>query len=317
MLNIITSNSQVPQTLQAEFTQAKSYIKARHSDATRKAYAFDVLAFNEWATIHRVNSLPATPETVVLYLTSIADSHKPATLRRKLAAIRHFHRESNLPTPTDSELVTGAMSGIKRVKGSSQKQAAPATIEIVQSMMLTCENDLRGKRDRLLLALGFGGAFRRSELAQLTVNDIEITEQGLRVTIRKSKTDQEGQGVTVPVLNGARIQVNKLFQEWLEAAGITSGAIFRGIGRGDRLLEEAITDRSIANIIKARATLANLDADLYSGHSLRSGFLTSAASSGASLFKMMDISRHKKVDTLRGYIRNAEQFKDHAGSSFM
>jgi site-specific recombinase XerD len=318
MNQLIQVDLNLPLTLQNEAAQAKKYLRARHSDSTRRAYASDVLAFEEWTRNHNVQILPASPESVVLYLTAIASQGlKPATLRRRLAAIRHLHRESGFPSPTDTDLVSAAMSGIKRSNGSSQRQVAPATADVVENLLKTCESDLRGKRDRLLLALGFGGAFRRSELAALRVEDIEVAEFGLRVSIRRSKTDQESKGEIVPVLDGARLQVKSALKDWLNASGFTSGALFRGIGLGDKVLESALTDRTVANIIKARASQAGLDATLYSGHSLRAGFLTTAAASGASLFKMMDVSRHKKVDTVRGYIRQAELFKDHAGSSFM
>lgn len=318
MNQLTTAQESLPLALQNEANQAKAYLKARHANATRRAYASDALAFDTWAVTYGVISLPASPETVVLYLSSIASQGlKPATLRRRLAAIRHIHRESGLPSPTESELVSAAMSGIKRTNGSTQRQVAPATVEVVQSLLKACENSLRGTRDRLILSLGFGGAFRRSELAALRVEDIEVVENGLRVTIRQSKTDQEGVGQVVPVLDGSRLQVKTALANWLQASKITSGALFRGIGVGDKLLEDALTDRTIANVIKTRAAQAGLDASQYSGHSLRAGFLTTAASSGASLFKMMDVSRHKKVDTVRGYIRQAELFKDHAGSAFM
>jgi site-specific recombinase XerD len=313
---IALSSTKLPTALLKEASQAKEYIRARHSEATRRAYASDVLAFEQWTSARGLDALPATPEAVVLYLSSVASKLKPATLRRRLAAIRHLHRECGLPSPTDSEVVSAAMSGIKRTNGNTQRQVAPATVEVVEALLKTCGDDLRGKRDRLLLALGFGGAFRRSELCALTVSDIEVVEFGLRVTIRRSKTDQEQKGEVVPVLDGVRVQIKRAYDDWVLSAGITNGALFRGIGIGDRV-SDALTDRSVANIIKSRAAQAGLDANIYSGHSLRAGFLTSAASSGASLFKMMDVSRHKKVDTVRGYIRQAELFKDHAGSSFM
>lgn len=241
---------------------------------------------------------------------------RPATLMRRLAAIRHLHQESGLATPTDAEHVKSTMAGIRRTTGTAQRQVAPATHDKVRAMLEACGEDLRGKRDRALLALGFGGAFRRSELAALRVEDLHFADEGLRVQLNRSKTDQEGAGQQVPVLDGQRLRVKAAVRDWLEAAGIESGLVFRQITKAGRVLG-SLTDRSVAEIVKRRAEQAGLDADQFSGHSLRAGFLTSAAASGASIFKMMEISRHRKVDTVRGYVRHAEAFKDHAGAAFM
>jgi site-specific recombinase XerD len=176
---------------------------------------------------------------------------------------------------------------------------------------------LKGLRDRALLLLGFAGAFRRSELVALDVADIAETEAGLLVTIRRSKTDQDGEGVTIAVPRGDVACPARALREWLDAAGIEAGPIFKPINKAGTVSGERLTDRSVANIVKAYAGRAGFDANLFSGHSLRSGFLTSAADKGASIFKMMDVSRHKSVDTLRGYVRDAELFKDHAGAGLL
>jgi integrase len=161
------------------------------------------------------------------------------------------------------------------------------------------------------------GAFRRSELVALDVADITEAKTGLLVTIRRSKTDQEGEGVTIAIARGDIACPAQALREWLDAAGIETGPIFRPINKGGTVAQERLTDRSVANIVKAYAGRAGFDASTFSGHSLRSGFLTSAAAKGASIFKMMDVSRHKSVDTLRGYVRDAELFKDHAGAGLL
>ena len=173
-------------------------------------------------------------------------------------------------------------------------------------MVATAPAKLAGLRDRALLLIGFGGALRRSELVALDVADIEETETGLLVTIRGSKTDQERAGATIAIARGDVACPAEALRKWLEAAGIESGPIFRPIGKGGTLRTSRLTDRSVANIVKAYAGRAGFDASMFSGHSLRAGFLTSAAGKGASIFKMMDVSRHKSVDTLRGYVRDAE-----------
>ena len=144
-------------------------------------------------------------------------------------------------------------------------------------------------RDRALLLLGFAGAFRRSELVALDVADIAETETGLLVMIRRSKTDQDGEGVTIAIARGDVACPARALREWLDAAGIEAGPIFKPINKAGTVSGERLTDRSVANIVKAHAERAGFDANLFSGHSLRSGFLTSAAARGASIFKMMDV----------------------------
>ncbi len=209
------------------------------------------------------------------------------------------------------------MRGIRRTLGSARIRKAPAVAAAMLGMVAGAPDNLAGLRDRALLLLGFAGAFRRSELVALDVNDIEETEAGLRVTIRYSKTDQDGQGVTIAIARGDVACPVKALRGWLDGAGIDAGPLFRPINKASRVAQARLTDRSVANIVKAYAERAGFDASTFSGHSLRSGFLTSAASNGASIFKMMDVSRHKSVDTLRGYVRDAELFRDHAGKGLL
>ena len=194
---------------------------------------------------------------------------------------------------------------------------APAVADKVRAMVALAPESLAGLRDRALLLLGFAGAFRRSELVALDVADITETKSGLLVTIRRSKTDQEGEGATIAIARGDVACPARALLEWLDAAGIKAGPIFRPINKACTVAAERLTDRSVANIVKAYAARAGFDVSTFSGHSLRAGFLTSAAAKGASIFKMMDVSRHKSVDTLRGYVRDAELFKDHADAGLL
>jgi integrase len=172
-------------------------------------------------------------------------------------------------------------------------------------------------RDRALLLFGFASAMRRSELAALDFEDIEETPDGLRVSIRRSKTDQEGHGDVIAVPRGTIACPVAALKAWLDAAAIATGPVFRPITKGGRIQPARLTDRSVAAIVKAHASRAGLDPKLFAGHSLRSGFLTSAAARGASIFKMADQSRHKSMETLRGYVRDAEIFKHHAGEGLL
>lgn len=310
--------STMPVALRDEVEAAKGLIRARHASSTRRAYGADLLVFKAWADQHGLVALPAAPETIVLFLASQSRQGKrPATIQRRLASIRHLHREAGHPSPTDTEVVAATMSGIRRTAGMAQRQAAPATSDVVQAMLATCDQTLAGKRDRALLALGFGGAFRRSELVALTVENLEVTDEGIKVRVAKSKTDQGAAGQVVPVLDGPRLAVKASLTAWLSAAGITAGPVFRSLGKGGRVSTNALSDRSVAAIVKARAQQAGLDASRFSGHSLRAGFLTSAAASGASVWKMAEVSRHRRIETLRTYVRSAESFTAHAGLQFM
>jgi integrase len=174
-----------------------------------------------------------------------------------------------------------------------------------------------GKRDRALLLLGFALAARRSELVALDVADLEECPEGFRATIRRSKTDQEGAGAVVAVCRGSIACPVAAVKEWLAAANIVEGPVFRQVGKGGRLLPGRLSPQNVALIVKAYAKRLGLDPSAFSGHSLRAGFLTSAAARGAWLFKMMDVSRHKSVDTLRGYVRDADAFRDHAGAGLL
>jgi integrase len=180
-------------------------------------------------------------------------------------------------------------------------------------MAKSAAGSLAGKRDRAILLLGFAGAFRRSELVALNVTDLEPLPGGLRISIRRSKTDQEGQGKAIGIPFGSIDCPVEAVRTWLAASGIIQGPIFRSIDRRGRLSGKRLSGRSVANIVKKYAKLAGWEPEAFSGHSLRSGFLTSAAANGASIFKMMDLSGHKSADALRGYVSDADLLRNHAG----
>jgi site-specific recombinase XerD len=253
-----------------------------------------------------------------LFLTAEAQGGAGAsTITRRSAAIRYMHELHRHASPTTDPEVLALVSGIRRTIGARIVQKAPVTAERLVAMLSHCPDTLRGKRDRALLALGFSGAFRRSELVALEVQDIEETERGLRVLIRRSKTDQEGRGHEVAILRGARLRAVEALRAWLAAASIESGAIFRRVNKADRVMSQALAAESVADLVKHYAALAGFDPAGFAGHSLRAGFLTSAAEAGADVLRMMDVSRHKKVETVRGYIRRADAFKNHAGAGFL
>jgi site-specific recombinase XerD len=201
--------------------------------------------------------------------------------------------------------------------GCAPARKAPATADKLLAMVRKASTDLKGLRDCALLLLGFAGAFRRSELVALDVGDLQFCSDGLRVTIRKSKTDQEGFGTTIAIAPGSIACPVDAVRTWIRAASISNGPLFRPVTRTGKISPRRLSARAVAEVVKAYARRAGLKAADFSGHSLRSGFLTSAAARGASIFKMMDVSRHKSVDTLRSYVRDAEMFRDHAGSGLL
>jgi site-specific recombinase XerD len=316
-LTNLSNGSNLPAALGADLTAAVDLAKAEKALSTRIAYNTDFRLFKEWCIAKRVSPLPAARETVAAYLAAQAGTLKPSTLGRRVAAIRYAHKLTGFQSPTDSEGVKATMRGIRRTFGGAKNKKAPAVAAKMHSMVATAPDGLAGLRDRALLLLGFAGAFRRSELVALDVADIEEMETGLLVAIRGSKTDQEREGCTIAIARGDIACPVKALRAWLDAAGIESGPLFRPINKVGTVRAPRLTCRSVANIVKAYAGRAGFDASTFSGHSLRSGFLTSAAGNGASIFKMMDVSRHKSVDTLRGYVRDAELFKDHAGAGLL
>ncbi len=307
------------EAFQREVETAADFALSALAPATRRAYRSDFARFSAWCRRRGLADLPAEPETVAVFLASEAAAGlKPATIARRSAAIRYAHGLDRKEPPTNTEAVRATVRGIRRRTGTAPKRKAPATAQLVASMVALAPADtLRGLRDRALLLLGFSGAFRRSELVALRAEDLAETPDGLRVTIRRSKTDQEGAGQEVAIPRGARLRPVEAVRAWLDAAGITEGPVFRRIRKNGRIGDDALNAETLVRILKDHAERAGFRPEDFAGHSLRAGFLTSGAEAGASVFKLMEVSRHKSVDTLSGYVRRAELFKDHAGSDFL
>jgi site-specific recombinase XerD len=305
---------QLPALPVEDLDRAANFARQDKSPATRAAYRSDFAAFCRWCLVRGVASLPATPETVAAYLASEAEAGlKPSTISRRCAAIKYAHKLAGHEPPTNSEAVKATLRGIRRAIGAAPARKAPAVAEIMRDMAHAAPAGLKGLRDRALLLLGFGGAFRRSELVALNFADLEETDDGLRVTIRRSKTDQEGQGTTIAIIRGGACCPVKAIKAWLDAAGISEGPIFRPVRKGGKVRDQRLTAKSVCDLVKAYADSVGLDAATFGAHSLRAGFLTSAARRGASVFKMRDVSRHKSMDVLQAYVRDADLFRDHAG----
>jgi site-specific recombinase XerD len=307
-----------PAVVEEEMATSRNFALNEKADATRKAYRSDAEHFVAWCDARGLASLPAAPDAVAAYLSSPATTGaRASTIGRRMAAIRYMHKLAGHEPSTNQEAVKAVMRGIRRTIGTAKVQKHAATADLVGAMLAAIPDTMIGKRDRALLALGFAGAFRRSELVALQVEDLVETPDGFRVVIRKSKTDQEGAGQEIAVLRGCRLRPVAAVQAWLEATGITSGPLFRPISKGGVVASAAMSGQPVAEVIKRRAEAVGLDSAVFSGHSLRSGFLTSAAESDAGVFKMMEVSRHKSVDTLKGYVRRADLFREHAGAAFL
>lgn len=287
-------------------------VHAALSGNSRAAYQSDLKHFVAWG-----GQIPCPPDDAAKYLAAHAGHLSVATLGRRLVSIGKAHTSQNLPSPTKSDLVKAVMRGIRRTHGVAQRQVAPAIKEDVLAMVSNLAG-AKGVRDRALLLVGFAGAFRRSELVSLTVENVEFAKQGLLINVTRSKTDQEGRGrkIAIPHARGSVCAVHAL-QAWLEASGITTGLIFRGITRHGLISDEGLTPQSVALVVKERALAAGLDPSRYSGHSLRAGLVTSAAQMGVSSWKIRQQTGHKSDAMLARYIRDANIFADNAAGMLL
>jgi site-specific recombinase XerD len=231
-----------------------------------------------------------------------------------------MHVGAKLPSPHDALEVAEVMRGIHRAWKRPAAQKAPAVDEDIMCMVDAVEPEtLKGLRDRALLLLGFAGASRRSELVALDTEHLTDSLEGLSVLVANSKTDQEGEGqvAAIPRVAHSSYCPVQALSDWLVAADIGSGAVFRRLHRGDALGAARLSAQSVALVLKSLAARVGLDQSRYAGHSLRSGFLTSAARARASIFKMAEQSRHKSLDVLREYVRAQERFEDHAAEGLL
>jgi site-specific recombinase XerD len=298
----------------AEQAALNDYLKRQLAPSTARAYRSDWARFQAWCQQRQLPSLPAAPETIALFLASQAsDGLRVNTLERRLAAIRLAHDVAGLLLPTSHKLVRGAMAGIARQHGRRVQPKAPALAEHVIAMAQTTPHTLRGWRDRALLLLGFAGAFRRSELVAIRVDDLAFELDGLRVHVPRSKTDQDGRGQTVPIIRGQHACPVRALNDWLARTGIDTGPVFVRIGRnGQPNPGQALSAQSVALIIKWYAFKVGFDPSQFSGHSLRRGFATQAAMNGATPYKLRAVTR-QTLATLQDYIDDADAFIDHAG----
>lgn len=283
------------------------------SENTRRAYASDLAKFLAWG-----GDMPASKEMIAAYLSEHAVSHSPTSLTRWLSSLSKAHRALDAEDPTKGELVRSVLRGIRRRYGRPPEQALPLTREILFNVLDAIPDDLRGARDKALLLIGFTGGFRRSEVVELNAADVTKQEEGIVVTLRKSKTDQTGQGrkLGIPFARGRHCAV-KAFGAWLEKVPAAEGPIFRPIDRHDVTSAKRLSGQAVSLIIKERLQKAGLNPAGFSGHSLRAGFITSAAKAGISSWKIRQQTGHKSDAMLGRYIRDSEMFADNPAGALL
>ena len=289
---------------------ARGYADQAMSPATRRAYQADWHSFTTWCGSMGAASLPASPATVGGYMADLAKrGFATATITRHLAAVATAHRLAGYQLDARHPAIREVLKGIRRVHGSRQRAVAPATTGVVRAMIAAIQGDgAIAVRDRALLLIGFAGAFRRSELVGLTVEDVAAEPEGLRIRIARSKTDQaaEGQEIGIARTDSALCPAAAL-ECWIAASGIQAGPVFRSVDRHGNV-RQSLSDKAVALIVKARAEAAGLDPALFSGHSLRAGLATSAAAAGLAEGDIQRQTRHKSVAQVRRYVRHGSLF---------
>ena len=298
--------------------RARAYALAAKAPATLRAYRADWEDFASWCTAREVSALPATPETVGLYLAERAETRRPSTLARRLSAIAKAHQARGLASPASLEhpAVGETLKGIRRVHGTAPRQKrALGTADLLQ-VLAHLDGGLLGVRDRALLLVGFSGALRRAELAALRCEDLANEPEGVVVLLRRSKTDQEGEGrkIVLPLGGHAATCPVAALTAWLEAAAITAGPVFRAVDRHGRVRPGGLHRDSVGVILQRAVKRAGFAAAEWGGHSLRAGFATQAARNGATVFEIMRQTGHTSVQTLARYVREAQLFRDAAAS---
>ena len=280
-------------------------LKTSKSFNTLRAYKADYKDFARFCINHGFRAMPTEPKILTLYLTHLSQTSKFSTLKRRLASISVIHKLSGHYIDTKHPMITENLMGIKRLKGSYQKAKKPILIndlKIIVNAINKDQNEKRRFKNRALILVGFAGGFRRSELVAIQIEDVDFVSEGVKIFIKRSKTDQSGEGMTkgIPYFSNSDYCPVTSLKNWIEKSEIKSGKIFD------------MSDKSVALIIKKYTAIVGLDSNKYSGHSLRSGFATSAAELGAEERSIMAMTGHKTSQMVRRYIQEANLFKNNA-----
>jgi len=293
-------------------------LKNSKANNTLRAYKSDFKDFGAFCAKHGLNSLPSEPKIVSLYLTHLSANSKVSTLRRRLVSIGVVHKLKGHYLDTKHPVIIENLMGIKRKKGSIQIGKKPILINHLKQIINVIDEqkieDIKKLRNKTLILIGFGGGFRRTELTSIDHEDLDFVEEGLKITLRKSKTDQFGEGLVkgLPYFTNKKYCPVISLKNWLNLSKIKTGPIFRRFAKGSILTNHRLTDQSVVLIIKDSLNLAGIENKNFSGHSLRSGFATVAAESGADERSIMAMTGHKTSQMVRRYIREANIFKNNA-----
>ena len=301
--------------------QDETLLNLQNSKAnnTVRAYKSDFNDFELFCVKNGFKSLPSEPKIVSLYLTHLSTKDcKMSTLKRRLVSIGVIHKLKGHYLDTKHPAIIENIMGIKRRKGSNQKGKKPILIrylkEIINVIDQQDKEEIKKFRDRSIILIGFSGGFRRSEIVSLDYDDLDFVPEGLKVNIKRSKTDQFGEGFTkaLPYFDSSQYCPVVSLKKWIDISKITTGPVFRRFVKGSKLSENRLTDQTVALLIKEYLNLVGIDSKNYSGHSLRSGFATSAAESGVEERNIMAMTGHKSTEMVRRYIKDANLFKNNA-----
>ncbi len=285
---------------------------------TLRAYKSDFKDFGAFCVKHGFESMPTDPKIISLYLTHLSKYSKISTLRRRLVSISMVHKLKGHYLDTKHPIIIENLLGIKRKIGSIQKGKKPILInhlkEIINVINKQKINEIKKARDKSIILIGFSGGFRRTELISIDHEDLEFVPEGLKIIIKRSKTDQFGEGMVkgLPYFSNSEYCPVSNLKKWLELSKINSGPIFRRFAKGASITNNRLTDQTVVLLIKNYLNLAGIDNSNFSGHSLRSGFATSAAESGADERSIMAMTGHKTTQMVRRYIKEANIFKNNA-----
>jgi len=293
-------------------------LKSSKANNTLRAYKSDFRDFGAFCAKHGFNSMPTEPKVVSLYLTHLSASSKISTLRRRLVSIGVVHKIKGHYLDTKHPVIIENLMGIKRKKGSIQIGKKPILINHLKQIINVIDEQkiekIKKLRNKTLILIGFGGGFRRTELISIDHEDIDFVQEGVKITVRKSKTDQFGEGMIkgLPYFSNEKYCPVSNLKDWLTFSKIKTGPIFRRFAKGSILTRHRLTDQSVVLIIKDCLKLAGIENQNFSGHSLRSGFATVAAESGADERSIMAMTGHKTTQMVRRYIKEANLFKNNA-----
>ena len=293
-------------------------LKLSKADNTLRAYKSDFKDFGAFCAKHGFNSMPTEPKVVALYLTHLSANSKISTLRRRLVSIGVVHKLKGHYLDTKHPVIIENLMGIKRKKGSIQTGKKPILINHLKQIINVIDEQkvekIQKLRNKTLILVGFSGGFRRTELVSIDYEDLDFVEEGVKITLRRSKTDQFGEGQLkgLPYFTNEKYCPVTNLKNWIYLSKIKTGPIFRRFAKGSTLTSHRLTDQSVALIIKDFLKKAGIENQNFSGHSLRSGFATVAAESGADERSIMEMTGHKTTQMVRRYIRDANIFKNNA-----